>query len=197
MNMQQELVKPVYESSLSQEWKEKFMIKASIRGYDTIITGEDKAPNTHNPNNGRKLLLKEDEQVISDQNKKGYGDLILSIECSNLKERLHSPSSKMLRKNGFQVVICLLAFNKLKTKYEPKTTPQLMQLTKEFHSKALIKYQDPEVFIAKLETLQIKLEDHGHHISEQTMVIHILNNLDQTYDMEVKLLEHRIHQMKE
>jgi hypothetical protein len=54
-----------------ESWKEKVMIKAAILGYESIVMSEDKAPNTHNPNNGRKLVLKEDEQEILDMNKKG------------------------------------------------------------------------------------------------------------------------------
>jgi hypothetical protein len=41
------------------------------------------------------------------------------------------------------------------------------------------------------------MEDLGHPITEQTMEIHILNNLDTNYDREDKLIVHRIHQMKE
>jgi chromosome segregation ATPase len=72
-----------------------------------------------------------------------------------------------------------------------------MQLTKEFHSKTLLKNQDPDIFITELETLKLRLEDLDHKISDKAQVLHILNNLNENYDMEIKLLEHQINLLKE
>jgi hypothetical protein len=93
--------------------------------------------------------------------------------------------------------VLLLAFKRSKIKYKANAIPQLMQLTKEFHQKSLARNQDIDVYITELEAIQIKLEIHDHETTEQAMVLHILNNLTEQYDMEVKLMEHRIHLYKE
>jgi hypothetical protein len=89
------------------------------------------------------------------------------------------------------------AYQRLKEKYEPSTTPQLMQFTKDFHTKVLLRNQDPDLFITDLEALKVKMSDLGHIITDQSLILHVLNNLDENYEMEVKMLEHRIQMLKE
>jgi gag-polypeptide of LTR copia-type len=178
-----------------ESWKEKFMVKAAIRGYKTLLTGEDKAPDTQDPKDGTKKKLADDIQELADKNKKWFGDLILSIDCTKPTGKVAFATVKNAKTKEIPGGDLFLAFTRLKTKFEPSTTPQLMQLTKEFHSKSLMRNQDPDIFITKLEALKIKLEDLDHVITEKAMVLHILNNLNKTYDMEIKLLEH--HQSNE
>jgi gag-polypeptide of LTR copia-type len=71
-----------------------------------------------------------------------------------------------------------------------------MQLTREFHSKSLGKNQDPDTFITDLEALPIQLADLDHKIDDKALIIHVLNNLNNNYEMEVKLLEHKIQIFK-
>jgi hypothetical protein len=56
----------------------------------------------------------------------------------------------------------------------------------------LMRNQDPDILITKLEALKIKLKDLYHVITEKAVVLYILNNLNESYDMEGKLLEHWI-----
>lgn len=64
-----------------ETWKEKFLVRSSLKGYEEILTGEVKAPDTHDDTN-TKITLSADDQMIADQNKKGFGDLILSIDSN-------------------------------------------------------------------------------------------------------------------
>jgi gag-polypeptide of LTR copia-type len=72
-----------------------------------------------------------------------------------------------------------------------------MQLTKEFHSKILQRNQDPDIYITELEALQVKMEELGHPITDQSLILHVLNNLNDNYEMEIKMLEHKMQLYKE
>jgi hypothetical protein len=66
-----------------------------------------------------------------------------------------------------------------------------MQLTKDFHSKVLLRNQDPYMFITELEALKVKMADLEHMVTDKSLILHVLNNLDENYEMEIKMLEHR------
>ena len=57
---------------------------------------------------------------------------------------------------------------------------------------SLKKGQDPEVWIAELEDLRVRLEDMGSSISENQFMIHVLNNLTSDYDLQLALMEKRV-----
>jgi hypothetical protein len=121
----------------------------------------------------------------------------LSIDCSTATGKVAFAMVKGSKTKTNPSGNVRAAFERLKNKYEPNTTPQLMQLTKDFHTKTLMKHQDPDLFITDLEALIVRMSDLGHYVSEQTMILHILNNLDESYEMEIKILEHRIQMMKQ
>ena len=41
-------------------WKDKFQVRAAIRGFDSILNGDDKAPSTHNADGTKKTLTDEE-----------------------------------------------------------------------------------------------------------------------------------------
>jgi hypothetical protein len=141
--------------------------------------------------------LSQDEKKLADLNKRGFGDWILSMDHTKVHGRVAFVIVKNAKTKGLPGGDLLLAFTRLKTKFEPGNTPQLMKLTKEFHSKTLAKNQDPDIFITELEALCMKLAELDHENTNQALIIHILNNLNKNYNTEMKLLEHRIHLYKE
>ena len=179
-----------------ESWKEKFLVKASIRGYESVLTGETKIPATHDED-GNKLTLTAEEQEIVEQNKKGFGDLILSIDCSTAAGKVAFATIKNTKTKEHPGGNVRNAFNRLKQKYEPSTTPQLMQLTKDFHSKVLKPNQDPDMYITELEAIKVQMEELDHSMTDKSLIIHVLNNLPKDYDMEIKMLEMRMQQLKE
>ena len=178
-----------------ENWREKFMVKAAMRNYEGVLMGDDDVPKTHGKD-GKKLTLKNDEQLIADANKKGFGDLILSIDCSTSAGKVAFAmvkGTKTVENPGGNL---RAAFLRLKAKFEPSTTPQLMQLTREFHSKYLGKNQDPDIFITDLEALKVKMNEMNHDITDKALILHVLNNLSEQYEMEVKMIEHKIELLK-
>ena len=179
-----------------ESWKEKFSVKAAIRGYEDILDGTETVPATHFTD-GTKRNLTADEETIINNNKKGFGDLILSIDCTTAAGKVAFAMVKGTKTKENPQGNLRAAFLRLKTKYEPSTTPQLMQLTKDFHSKSLNKNQDPDIFITELEALKVKMHELGHEINDKSLILHVLNNLNENYEMEIKMLEHRMQLLNE
>jgi hypothetical protein len=81
--------------------------------------------------------LTQNNQVIADQNRKGYRDLILSIDCTKPHGRVAFAIVKNAKTKEIPGGDSYRAFIHLKNKYEPRTTPQRVQLEKDLHTKAL------------------------------------------------------------
>jgi putative NIF3 family GTP cyclohydrolase 1 type 2 len=128
------------------------------------------------------------QKAIVDINKKGFGKLILSIDCNTPAGKVAFSMVKNTKTTENPDGSLRQAYLRLKAKFEPSTTPHLMQLTREFHSKSLGRNQDPDIFITELEELKIKMIELDHDITEKSMILHILNNLNENYNMEIKML---------
>jgi hypothetical protein len=155
-----------------ESWKEKFAVKAAVRGYEDILEGTVQVPETHNPD-GTKKTLTADQTAIVEANKKGFGDLILSIDCTTAAGKVAFAMVKGSKTKENPQGNLRSAFTRLKTKYEPSTTPQLMQLTRDFHSKILGKNNDPDIFITDLEALKVKMGELGHEVTDKTLILHV------------------------
>ncbi len=179
-----------------ESWKEKFSVRASIRGYDEILSGDEKVPATHDVD-GKKLTLSDADQAISEKNKKGFGDLILSIDCSTPHGKIAFAMVKGTKTKTNPSGNLYVAFQRLKTKFEPTTTPQLVHLTREFHSKSHKPGTDPDIFITELEALQVQMNELDYEISNKALILHVLNNLNSEYEMEIKFMEMKMQQLKD
>ena len=72
-------------------------------------------------------------------------------------------------------------------KYEPNTGANLVHLKREFTTSKLDSAaEDPEVWISKLEKLRSKIDQLGSKITDDDLLIHILNNLPVEYETVVE-----------
>jgi hypothetical protein len=71
-----------------ENWKEKFKVRASIKGYDGILSGTDVVPKTHGTDGQKLTKSSAAEQAIAETNLKGFGYLIPSIDCSSAAGRV-------------------------------------------------------------------------------------------------------------
>ncbi len=179
-----------------KDWKDKFAVKAAINGYDRVLSGEDKVPPLYD-DKGNKLTLSEEEKKISDANTTGFGELMLSINTEEPEGKVAFAMIKAAKTKIYPHGNLLTAFKRMQAKYEPNNTPQLVQLTKEFHSKTLKPGQDPDHFITYMEALRVRLDEMDYPITEKALIIHILNSLTPEYVIEIKMLEHRMQQLKD
>jgi gag-polypeptide of LTR copia-type len=180
-----------------ETWSEKFFVKASIRGYEGVLSGEESVPETHDDKGVKVTTLTAAQKEIVEANKRGYGDLILSIDCTTSAGKVAFAMIKGSKTTKNPGGLLRTAYLRLKQKYEPNTTPQLMQLTRDFHSKTMKPNQDPDVFITDLEALKVKMAELNHEVSDKALILHVLNNLSDHYEMEVKMLEHKMQLYKD
>jgi hypothetical protein len=83
----------------------------------------------------------------------------------------------------------VIAWEKLKNKYEPVSAPSMLKLDKQYRDSSLKKGQDPEVWITELEYFRVRLDDMGSRISENQFMIHVFNSLPTEYNLQLALLE--------
>jgi hypothetical protein len=90
----------------------------------------------------------------------------------------------------------LNSWEELKNKYEPVSAPSMIKLDKQFRYSSLKKYQDPEVWITKLEDYCVRLHDMSSRFSENQLIIHVLNDHPSEYDLQLDQLEKKIGDKK-
>ena len=83
-----------------------------------------------------------------------------------------------------------LAWANLVNKHGPKPTSNKVQLKLEFNSSRLSDVKkDPEVWISGLEVIRQKLKNMNYIISDEDLIIHIINNLPRDYEAMTDQLE--------
>ena len=181
-----------------ESWKEKFTVRAAIKGYDHLLYEADDIdiPATYKEDGKTKCTLTEDQKELVELNKKAFGDLIISIDCTTAAGKVAFSMIKNTKTKEYPTGDITIAWLRLKKKYEPSTAPQLMRLTREFYHKFLKPDQDPDVFITEMEALQIQMQDLGHHMPDKNLIMQVLNNLTRDYEMDVNMLEYRMEQLK-
>jgi gag-polypeptide of LTR copia-type len=68
----------------------------------------------------------------------------------------------------------------------------MVTLEEQFRSLSLKKGEDPDMWITDSEDLRMKLEDMGSTISDNQLMIHILNNLTSDYELQLALMERSV-----
>ena len=82
-----------------------------------------------------------------------------------------------------------LAWKELNEEYDPDIGTALADLKRDFPQSKLNVEQKPEEWIRSLEKIQTKLKTHGHEITKDNMILHILSNLPEEYDNTIERLE--------
>ena len=85
------------------------------------------------------------------------------------------------------------AWKNLLTKFESATMATKTKLNKEFITKILEDAtEDPDKWITNVERLRQRLKEMNHTISDEDLMIHILNNVPEEYDNLVEMLEDQL-----
>ena len=87
-----------------------------------------------------------------------------------------------------------LAWTRLSNKFESKTTLSLIKLKKELTNSKFQDHDDPDEWITSLEEIQKNVFDRNpgkteHHISNESLMIFVMNVLPREYDIEKNKLE--------
>ena len=81
-----------------------------------------------------------------------------------------------------------LAWNKLKERFDPRTSNEKLQL-KETNSKLTDWKKSPDDWITKLEIIVSQLDQMGYKITDEDFMTHVFGNLPEEYESKVETLE--------
>ena len=162
-------------------WKVKFMTRANRKGYKQLLTGDTDIPDKGTVDNDELKLLKKADLA--------YEDMVMAIDGTKTQGKvvfniLHGSTSTN-KPDGD----CAVAWKRLNEKFEPKTAPNRLLLSKQYQNASLRAGADPSAFITYMEELKVKLDEMGYNIPETQFIDQVLNNLTEEYELEVKILE--------
>ena len=165
-------------------WSRKFLARAKVQEYKEILTGTKKAPaagttideSTDQGKTQKKLQI---------ANEKAYNDLLLSCE-----EEVSFGAVDEAITTSFPDGDAHQAWTNLKARYESDTPATKILLKKEFSGSALEDANtDPDEWIADLERIRQRLKTLKSEITDEDLIIHILNNLPEEYENMVEAME--------
>jgi len=158
------------------DWEVKFLARGQRKGFSGILKGTAKAPPASQVVDDKTPVGKIEKQN-RDANNYAYEEMLLSIQTKNDEGRV-----------AFHIVVgsvstdlpdgdAALAWTRLKDKYAPKVTPRKLELHREFQMcKLKNSDQDPEAWITHLEGLRMKLKECGATMTDEDLMVHVLNN---------------------
>ena len=172
-------------------WEEKFLAKAARKGFVELYLGE----NTVEIPKAKETLDKEKDKEkieIKKLNELAYGELITSMDTSTTYGNVAFNLVKSSKTGEYPKGNATNAWKRLKDKYAPENAPTLTKLHKIFYSSTLTAGQDPDIWITKLEDLRIRMEQINFTMSDDMLMIHVINNLPEEYENLVESLGRRI-----
>jgi gag-polypeptide of LTR copia-type len=129
---------------------------------------------------------------ISDLNEIAFTELILSINVSNSNGKIGFGIVKGCKSKEFEDGNAALDREKLKKKYDPISAPLLVKTERIFRESRLGKNEDPEIWINNLEDPRINLETMGSNMTDDQLIVQVLNSLTSDYKLQMLLLEKQI-----
>ena len=176
-------------------WEEKFLSRARRKGFKEILLGKIsiKTETEH-------LALTDAGQIKDstekrEKNATAFEELVLSIDTNTTKGRVAFKLVKSCKNSDYPDGHAFKAWTKLINKFVPKSAPSLLKLKRAFNrSKLTSTSKDPDEWITDLEDLREKLENMtpSHTMTDNDLIIHILNNLPKEYEIDVTNMEDRI-----
>jgi hypothetical protein len=179
-------------------WSEKFKARAKRKGYKDLLLGKKNIPTD---NEYQQALTVSPETSSSKEtidlaelNEEAYEDIILSIDHGTKQGKVAFSLIKNCKTSDYPEGNCKLAWDRLVAKYAPKTAPSLLKLKKQFANSLLKNEVYPDEWITELESLRNDMDSISlsSKMNDQDFMIHILNNLPESYDVILDGMESRL-----
>ena len=154
-------------------WAHKFKAVAMFRGYDDILDLKADPVDVQVKEEGQTDEEKKKIEELKTKNKKAYVDLVLSsLEKSTFQ------IVKMSRTSNFPEGDAREAWFRLREQYEPDTNAVKIDLQRRFFYSRMRNWSsNPEAYICELLDIRARLADAGVEISEEQLMIRILDAL--------------------
>lgn len=201
-SLEQKSIKVIEFTGKDKDWKiwsKKFLAQANRKGYKKLLTGAEVIPTESEytaaaggSTDAEKLTVK-----LWQLNELAFEEILLSINGQTKQGKiafnLVDNCSTAEQPEGN----CKIAWERLVHKYAPKTAPSYIQLKKDFANSKLASVDtDPDEWMTDLECLRSemnKVQIPGKtDMSEVDLIIHILSNLPEEYEVAVSELEEKL-----
>ena len=198
-SLEEKSIRVIEFSGKSSDWKiwsRKFLARANRKGYKKLLLGEAKIPTEDQytlacgeANSSEKKTVK-----LWQLNEAAFEELLLSINGQTKQGRIAFNLVDNCVTDDQPEGNCKIAWERLVHKYAPKTAPSYIQLKKDFaNSKLRSADANPDEWMTDLESLRTemnKVKISGKtDMSEVDLIIHILSNLPEEYEVAVSELE--------
>jgi hypothetical protein len=178
-------------------WEEKFMARAKRKGFKDLLLGKVDIPKTSDVLNAEEAGDKK-KLRIKDLNELAFEELILSVEGDTKYGRVAFQLIKNCKSKDYEDGNAAQAWKRLSEKFSPKNAPDLLSLKYKFNSSKLVnKKKDPDIWLTDLEDMQAQLMNMGCNISDDELMMQVLNNLPYAYDIEVSMMQDRLGKEKD
>jgi gag-polypeptide of LTR copia-type len=149
-------------------WTKRFLAMATARGYlDVIIPVDIKTTQDAN------------------QNTLANVDLTLPCEEDVIFEIVDEATSTIFPRGDARI-----AYAGLKQRFEPDNGAMKVQMKSEFRQMKLLRAEDdPDPWITKVDSLRRRLWSLGITISDEDVILHILNNIPKEYATTIEICE--------
>jgi hypothetical protein len=186
-------------------WSEKVLAKAECKGYRKLLLrkkqtkGFDVVPTEDEVAAAEAEVSKTetDQNILKldKLNKQAYMELILSIDTTTTRGSTAFRLVKNCRTKEYPDGNSFMAWERLKSKYAPRTSCSLMKHKKKYENSSLgDATKDPDDWISSMEGIITEIEsiDEKMAISDKDFLFHILNNLPKEYDVVLDGLERQL-----
>jgi len=173
-------------------WEEKFLARARRRGYKDIILGKTAVPADSVVIDTTTPAGKEQARVRK-LNDVAFEELILSIDTSEGTGKTVFQIIKGCKTNDLKDGDSKTAWTRLCTKFAPKSAPNKLELKLEFNRCTLKSAaNDPDEWITNLESIRCRLADMQSTMSDEDLLVHVLNGLPKEYEVQQSKMEDRL-----
>jgi hypothetical protein len=168
-------------------WSRKFLACAVVKKYREILLGEVVVPFDINGDEDEEAQL-EAQRYAQELNDLAYSELILCCE-----ESVSFGAVDEARTDDLPHGSAHLAWSNLIAKFEPRTSASKVNLRQQFAaSKLEDPMKNPDEWLADLERIRQQLSSLGSPMSDEDMIIHILNNMPPEYETLAERMEDQL-----
>jgi len=169
------------------KWSKKFLARAEIKNYINVLLGDNDVPPA-----GEEIDEETEEGALQMKamkaNQLAYGKLILCCEDDVSFGVVDAACTVTLPRGS-----AAKAWRDLSAKFEPRTVAAKVSLKREFKNCILNDpTMDPNEWVSNLERIRQLLIPLNSPISDEDLIIHILNNFPKEYENMVEKMEAEI-----
>ena len=180
-------------------WSRNFLARANRKGYKDLLLGKEAIPKESEYTLAAGEANDAEKKTVKNWNlnEHAFEEILLSIEgqtkAGKVAFNLVDNCTTADQPDGN----AKLAWDRLVNKYAPQTAPSYITLKKEFaNSKLADSTENPDEWITDLECLRTEMNkvtiSGKSDMTDVDVIIHILSNLPEEYEVQVNELEERL-----